>query len=167
MREGCLDEQAIDDAPPPSSHIQRSSSSLLSAPLFFHAYQYPSHLPPLPHCRLSSHCAPSTHLMLLQEGYHEGVDTELGPGIATQKRFHIDKRFPPWLRMIAPKSGSSLEEIAFNAFPRSVSFTLVSSSPTTNSRVPSPFSHHTSCPSPSSLPSLSLRPALNLSISAR
>lgn len=53
-----------------------------------------------------------------QEDYREAVDPDLGPGIATKKRFHIDKRFPPWLRMIAPKSGSCLEEEAHNSFPR-------------------------------------------------
>eukprot|EP00282_Hemiselmis_andersenii_P006412 CAMPEP_0114110776 /NCGR_PEP_ID=MMETSP0043_2-20121206/1488_1 /TAXON_ID=464988 /ORGANISM="Hemiselmis andersenii, Strain CCMP644" /LENGTH=241 /DNA_ID=CAMNT_0001202739 /DNA_START=27 /DNA_END=749 /DNA_ORIENTATION=+ len=68
----------------------------------------------------------NTQLMEAKQGDGAGVelrenvernDPDLGPGVYTKKTFHIDKRFPPWLRMIAPKSGSSLEEEAQNSYP--------------------------------------------------
>ena len=45
---------------------------------------------------------------------------KLGAAQYTKKVFHIDKRFPSWLRMIAPKSGSHLIEESYNAFPRTI-----------------------------------------------
>jgi hypothetical protein len=45
------------------------------------------------------------------------VDPVLGPGQHTEKIYHIDRRFPPWLRAISPKSGSVLEEVSTNCFP--------------------------------------------------
>ena len=44
----------------------------------------------------------------------------LGPCQYTKKVFHIDKRFPSWLRMIAPKSGSYLLEESWNAYPSTI-----------------------------------------------
>lgn len=45
---------------------------------------------------------------------------KLGAVQYTKKIFHIDKRFPSWLRMVAPKSGSYLIEESWNAFPRTI-----------------------------------------------
>lgn len=42
----------------------------------------------------------------------------MGLGIYAKKVFHIDRRFPSWLRMIAPKSGSALHEESKNCFPK-------------------------------------------------
>jgi hypothetical protein len=44
----------------------------------------------------------------------------LGPCQYTKKVFHIDKRFPSWLRIIAPKSGSYLLEESWNAYPSTI-----------------------------------------------
>ena len=44
----------------------------------------------------------------------------LGRAQYTKKIFHIDKRFPSWLRMVAPKSGSYLLEESWNAYPRTI-----------------------------------------------
>ena len=49
---------------------------------------------------------------------HTGQHPQLGTAQYTKKLFHIDKRFPAWLRMAAPKSGSHLIEESWNAFPR-------------------------------------------------
>ena len=49
---------------------------------------------------------------------HTGQHPQLGKAQYTKKLFHIDKRFPAWLRMAAPKSGSHLIEESWNAFPR-------------------------------------------------
>ena len=55
---------------------------------------------------------------------------KLGAAQYTKKVFHIDKRFPAWMRMIAPKSGSTLVEESYNAFPHTlteISFPMFSS----------------------------------------
>ena len=41
----------------------------------------------------------------------------MGKGIYTMKHYHIDRRFPGWLRAIAPKSGCTLVETAYNCYP--------------------------------------------------
>ena len=41
----------------------------------------------------------------------------MGDGIYTLKHYHIDRRFPGWLRAIAPKSGCTLVETAYNCYP--------------------------------------------------
>jgi hypothetical protein len=67
-----------------------------------------------------------TQLMEVTEGDGAGVEIlenkpvvhpTMGPGQHTQKRYRIDRRFPAWLRTIAPKSGSTLEETSTNCFP--------------------------------------------------
>jgi hypothetical protein len=45
---------------------------------------------------------------------------KLGVSQYTKKIFHIDKRFPGWLRMIVPKAGSYLLEESWNAYPRTI-----------------------------------------------
>eukprot|EP00281_Chroomonas_sp_CCMP1168_P012691 CAMPEP_0206281522 /NCGR_PEP_ID=MMETSP0047_2-20121206/39172_1 /ASSEMBLY_ACC=CAM_ASM_000192 /TAXON_ID=195065 /ORGANISM="Chroomonas mesostigmatica_cf, Strain CCMP1168" /LENGTH=231 /DNA_ID=CAMNT_0053711687 /DNA_START=1 /DNA_END=693 /DNA_ORIENTATION=+ len=53
------------------------------------------------------------------------VFDDMGKGIFSKKAFHIDRRFPPWLRTIAPKSGCTLFEESKNCFPvTSTSVTL-------------------------------------------
>jgi hypothetical protein len=59
-----------------------------------------------------------------------GKHPKLGAAQYTKKKFHIDKRFPSWLRMVAPKSGSHLIEESWNAFPHTlteVTFPVLSS----------------------------------------
>ena len=41
----------------------------------------------------------------------------MGEGVYTRKHYHIDRRFPPWLKAIAPKSGCTLVEHAYNSYP--------------------------------------------------
>ena len=41
----------------------------------------------------------------------------LNPKPSTAQAFHIDRRFPPWLRAVAPKSGCTLFEESKNCFP--------------------------------------------------
>uniref|UniRef100_A0A7S0EYJ1 WW domain-containing protein n=1 Tax=Hanusia phi TaxID=3032 RepID=A0A7S0EYJ1_9CRYP len=45
------------------------------------------------------------------------VHPTMGPGIYTKKHYHIERRFPGWLRAIAPKSGMTLIETAHNCYP--------------------------------------------------
>ena len=67
-----------------------------------------------------------TQLMEVTEGDGAGVEIlenkpivhpTMGAGQYTSKRYRIDRRFPGWLRAIAPKSGSILEETSTNCFP--------------------------------------------------
>ena len=67
-----------------------------------------------------------TQLMEVTEGDGAGVEIlenkpmvhpSMGAGQYTHKRYRIDRRFPPWLRPIAPKAGSVLEETSTNCFP--------------------------------------------------
>jgi len=48
------------------------------------------------------------------------VHPTMGPGIYTKKHYHIERRFPGWLRAIAPKSGMTLVETAHNCYPHVV-----------------------------------------------
>lgn len=45
---------------------------------------------------------------------------KLGKGWFTKKHYHIDRRFPAWLRMVAPKSGTMLIEESYNCFPNTL-----------------------------------------------
>jgi hypothetical protein len=67
-----------------------------------------------------------TQLMEVTEGDGAGVEIlenkpmvhpTMGAGQYTSKRYRIDRRFPGWLRAIAPKSGTVLEETSTNCFP--------------------------------------------------
>ena len=67
-----------------------------------------------------------TQLMEVSQGDGAGVEIitnksvvhpTMGSGQYTEKLYHIDRRFPPWLRVVAPKSGTVLEETSTNCFP--------------------------------------------------
>ncbi|EKX31120.1 hypothetical protein GUITHDRAFT_83396 [Guillardia theta CCMP2712] len=51
---------------------------------------------------------------------HPATHPRLGASQYTRKLFHIDRRFPGWLRMIAPKSGSCLVEESYNSYPHTL-----------------------------------------------
>jgi hypothetical protein len=43
-----------------------------------------------------------------------------GEATFTRKHYYIDRRFPGWLRAVAPKSGTTLVEEAYNCYPKTV-----------------------------------------------